>query len=152
MANFITPEDYSASIHREILSSLLRETSAGGQPNPDYDPQVIEICEDRTISEMSSYLDKIYDCDAIFSAVGKERHNLILMFALDITIYHIFSIHNPYKIADIRKDRYERAIEWLKGVSRGEITIHGAPRLDSEEQKMNSPWQIDAETLRPTLR
>ena len=152
MTNFITTSDYNASIHREILSSLLRETSAGGQPNPDYDPQVIEICEDRTISEMRSYLDKFYDCDAIFSARGEKRHSLILMFALDITIYHIFSIHNPYKIADIRKDRYERAIEWLRGVSRGEITIHGAPRLDSEEQKMNSPWQIDAETLRPTLR
>ena len=100
---------------------------------------------------MCSYLDKTYDCDAIFSAVGTERHSLILMFALDITIYHIFSIHNPYKIADIRKDRYDRAIEWLKGVYRPEITIYGAPRLDSEEQKKNSPWQINAEPLRPTL-
>ena len=151
MTNFITTSDYNASIHREILSSLLRETSAGGQPNPDYDPQVIEICEDRTISEMRSYLDKFYDCDAIFSARGEERHSLILMFALDITIYHIFSIHNPYTIADIRKERYDRAIEWLKGVARGQITINGAPRLDSDEQKKNSPWQIDAEPLRPTL-
>ncbi len=100
---------------------------------------------------MRSYLDKFYDCDAIFSARGEERHSLILMFALDITIYHIFSIHNPYKIADIRKERYDRAIEWLKGVARGQITINGAPRLDSDEQKKNSPWQIDAEPLRPTL-
>lgn len=151
MANFITPEDYNASIHREILSSLLRETSAGGQPNPNYDPQVIEVCEDDAILEMCSYLDKTYDCNAIFSARGGERHSLILRFALDIAIYHIFCIHNPYKIADIRKERYERALEWLKGVSRGEITIYGAPRLDSEEQKKNSPWQINSEPLRPTL-
>ena len=151
MDNFIAPEDYSASIHREILASLLREHSAGGQPNPDYDPQVIEICEDRAVAEMRSYLDKTYDCEAIFGARGKARHSLILMMALDITIYHIYCIHNPYKISDIRKERYERALEWLKGVSRGEITINGAPLLAGGEREKNSPWQIDAEDARPTL-
>ena len=143
MDNFITIQDYSASIHREILASLLREHSAGGQPNPDYDPEVIEICEDRAVAEMRSYLDK--------TARGKARHSLILMMALDITIYHIFCIHNPYKISDIRKERYERALEWLKGVSRGEITINGAPLLAGDERGKNSPWQIDAEDARPTL-
>ena len=49
MANFIDITDYDATIHREILDSLLRKDSAS------YDPQIIEICEDRAISEMRSY-------------------------------------------------------------------------------------------------
>lgn len=151
MDNFITISDYQASIHKEILSSLLRETSAGGQPNPDYDPNIVEICEDRAVDEMRAYLDKSYDCDAIFSARAEQRHSLILMFALDIAIYHIYCIHNPYKISDIRKERYERAVEWLKSVARGAVTIHGAPRLDSQQAKDNSPWQISADPIRPTL-
>ena len=151
MSNFIEPSDYNASIHREILSSLLREKTAGGQPNPDYDPIVVEVCEDRAIGEMRSYLCKTYDCEKIFTAQGEERHSLILMFALDIAIYHIFSIHNPYKIADIRKERYERALEWLKGVAKGNISIAGAPRLPEAEQGNNSPWQIKADTVRPTI-
>ena len=48
MANFINTTDYDATIHREILDSLLRKDSAA------YDPQIIEICEDRAISEMRS--------------------------------------------------------------------------------------------------
>ena len=107
MQNFISLEDYDASIHREILDSLLRQGTS------DYDPQIIEICEDRAISEMKSYLNKKYDCQAIFSQTGAERHPLILMFALDIAIYHIFCQHNPYKMSKIREDRYERATTWL---------------------------------------
>lgn len=145
MAAFINIEDYDASIHREILDSLLRADSE------NYDPQIIEICEDRAIAEMTSYLNKTYDVNAIFSATGSERNALILMFALDITIYHIFCQHNPYKISQIRQDRYERAVEWLKGVMKGDITIADVPRLPEEEEKANSAWQIAAEEIRPIL-
>ena len=145
MNNFINIEDYDASIHREILDALLRKES------PTYDPQIVEICEDRAVSEMRGYLNKIYDCNAIFSARGEDRHPLILMFALDIAIYHIFTQHNPYKIAKIRLDRYERAIEWLTGVMGGDVTIDGAPLMPEDELKNNSRWQIQADGLRPTL-
>lgn len=143
MNNFITIEDYDASIHREILDSLLRDDATN-------DGAVIEICEDRAISEMRSHLNKRYDCNAIFSATGSERHPLILMMAIDIAVYHIFCIHNPYKISEIRKERYNRAIEWLKAVSDEEITIDGAPELPEDEASANSRWQIGSNTQRAT--
>ncbi len=146
MANFISTTDYDATIHREILDSLLRKDA------PTYDPQIIEICEDRAVSEMRSYLNKNYDCDKIFSQTDADRHPLILMFAIDITVYHIFCQHNPYKMAKIRQDRYDRAVEWLKGVMKGDITIDGAPLIEEPELGDNSPWQILAEDVRPTFR
>ena len=88
----------------------------------------------------------------LFSATGTDRHALILMFAIDITVYHIFCQHNPYKMSKIRQDRYDRAIEWLKGVMKGDITIDGAPLLPAEELSDNSPWQIQADDIRPTFR
>ena len=100
---------------------------------------------------MRGYLNKCYDCDALFSAVGEERNQLVLMFALDIAIYHIFCQHNPYKISKIREERYKRAVEWLKGVMEGDITIDGAPQLPPAEVADNSPWQIESEDVRPTL-
>lgn len=145
MDNFIQLTDYDASIHREILDALLRSGTAY------YDPQIIEVCEDRAVAEMKSYLSKTYDCEAIFSATAKERHPLILMFALDIAIYHIFCQHNPYKISQIRQDRYERAVNWLKGVMKGDVTIEGAPRLDEAVQQENSPWQVVSDEVRPVL-
>lgn len=146
MSQFITTADYDATIHREILDALLRKDSDA------YDPQIVEICEDRAISEMRSYLNKTYDCDKIFSATGADRHPLILMFAVDITVFHIFCQHNPYKMSKIRQDRYDRAIEWLKGCMKGDIVIDGAPLLPDSDAQSNSPWQIQAEDIRPVFR
>lgn len=124
MSNFITLTDYKTSIHDEILDALTRN-----------DDEILEICEDRAISEMRSYLSARYDCDAIFSATGTDRHQLILMMALDITIFHVFCVHNPQKMSQIRKDRYDRAIEWLVAVSKGNINIDGAPILNQDDAK-----------------
>lgn len=122
MSQFIEPADYDASIHREILDALTRE-----------DNSIVEICEDRAIAEMRGYLSRRYDADAIFTATGSDRNQLVLMMAIDLAVYHIFCIHNPQKLSQIRKDRYDRAKEWLKQVANEEISIDGAPLLPQEE-------------------
>ena len=75
MSKFITPQDYDASIHREILDALTRNDDA-----------IIEICEDRAIAEMRGYLNARYDADAIFNAEGAARNELVLMMAVDIAV------------------------------------------------------------------
>jgi phage gp36-like protein len=135
MSKFIKPEDYDASIHAEILDRLTRS-----------DESIVEICEDRAIAEMRSYLSERYDVDAIFSAEGDDRHPLVLMMAIDITVYHLFSIHNPQKISQVRVDRYERAVEWLKQVAKRQISVDGAPALDN--QKQQSPWLMQSNPKR----
>jgi phage gp36-like protein len=135
MSKFIKPEDYDASIHAEILDRLTRS-----------DESIVEICEDRAIAEMRSYLSERYDVDAIFSAEGDDRHPLVLMMAIDITVYHLFSIHNPQKISQVRVDRYERAVEWLKQVAKRQISVDGAPAIDN--QKQQSPWLMQSNPKR----
>lgn len=131
MAEFINLEDYDASIHKEILDALVRRDKA-----------VIEICEDRAIAEMRGYLAVRYDCEKIFSASGKGRNDLVLMMALDITIYHIFSMHNPQSMSQIRVDRYNRAMKWLEGVRSGDIVVDGLPGLPQQVKHTTSPYQI----------
>lgn len=137
MSKFIQEFDYNASIHREILEAVTRDDDA-----------VVEICEDRAIDEMRSYLSARYDCNAIFSAEGEARNNLILMMAIDIAVYHIFSIHNPQKMSQLRVDRYERAVEWLKAVSAGKISIPDAPLLPEDDLKRNSPTLVSGNPKR----
>lgn len=144
MSQFIQETDYDASIHREILDALLRHDSDVA------DSAIVEICEDRAIEEMRGYLDKFYDTQAIFDATGADRNQLVLMMAVDIAVYHIFCQHNPYKISQVRKDRYDRAVEWLKAVAAGKITIANAPRLPEEAAAEASPWQLRSNELRPT--
>lgn len=123
MSKFIELSDYDASIHRDILDALTRNDNA-----------IVEICEDRAIAEMRGYLSGHYDCDKLFAATGGERNQLVLMMALDIAIYHIFSIHNPQKLTQLRKDRYDRAVEWLKAVKKG-MSVDGVPELEKAERK-----------------
>lgn len=131
MAEFINLEDYDASIHQEILDALIRKNRS-----------IIEKCEDRAIAVMRSYMSKRYDCTKIFSARGSARNELVLMLALDITIYHIFSIHNPRSMSQIRIDRYEQAIEWLKDVRSGDIVVDELPSLPDEIKHSTSRYLI----------
>lgn len=137
MSQFVQLTDYDASIHREILDALTRE-----------DNTVVEVCEDRAIAEMRCYLSRRYDCDAIFSATGDKRNQLVLMMVVDIAIYHIFSIHNPQKLSQVRRDRYDRAVEWMKAVAAEDISIDGAPLLPEEQRAANASFRISSNRKR----
>lgn len=137
MSQFVDINDYDASVHREILDALVRD-----------DETIIEICEDRAIAEMRSYLSKRYDCNAIFNATGEARHQLILMMVIDIAVYHIFCIHNPQKLSQVRKDRYERATEWMKAVSAEEVSIDGAPLLPQADRAKKAALMFKSNSKR----
>jgi phage gp36-like protein len=139
MSQFIGITDYDASIHREILDALVRE-----------DETLVEVCEDRAIAQMRGYLSRRYDCDALFSATGGARNQLVLMMAIDISIYHIFCIHNPMKLSQVRKDRYDRAMEWLRQVAAGDISVDGAPPLPDGELAEKSSFVIKSNHKRVT--
>ncbi len=78
MSQFIELTDYDASIHREILDALTRE-----------DESIVEICEDRAVTDMRGYLSRRYDCDKLFSMTGDERNQLVLMMAIFMTKYAV---------------------------------------------------------------
>lgn len=133
MSEFIELKDYDATLHKEILDSLVRD-----------DESLIEVCEDRAIAQMRSYMSRTYDCDKVFAARGAERNALVMMFAIDIAVYHIFCIHNPHNMSQIRIDRYDRAIEWLKGVQKGVIEVDGLPAAPTAEAGAATPFMISS--------
>ena len=126
MSKFIELSDYDASIHREILDALTREDDA----------------------EMRCYLSRRYDCDKIFTATGDKRNQLVLMMAIDIAVYHIFCIHNPRNLSPLRKERHERAVEWLKAVAAEEISVDGLPLLSEETRAAKSNFLIKSNRKR----
>lgn len=107
---FITDEDYAVVIGEEALKVTSR-ASAENRANAELE----------AIEEISGYLRPVYDCNAIFSAEGDARNRLIVMRTADIALYHLVA-SLPQKMGiEIRKERYERAIEWLEGVQSGKI-------------------------------
>lgn len=131
MSKFITPEDYSASIHAEILDAVTRSDAA-----------IVDLCQERAISEMKGPLSKRYDVEKIFAAEGEDRNQLVVMMAIDITVYHLFSIHNPRNISQVRVDRYKRAMAWLKEVRDGNEDVNGLPELEPQEREKSSRYLL----------
>lgn len=85
------------------------------------DPATVANAELEAVEEMAGYLRPVYDTDAIFSAAGSDRNRLVVMYAADIALYHL-SAALPQKMgAEVRKERYDRAIKWLEGVQSGRI-------------------------------
>ncbi len=134
--NFITREDYPSSIRTEFIERVTRE-----------DENILEIVENQAIAEMKGYLSGRYDCEKAFGATGDDRHNLLLMFAKDIAIYHLCSIREGL-MTQTRIDRYERAVEWLKGVKSGDVTVEGLDRVGEEQGAPSSEFQMRSDSKR----
>lgn len=140
--SFICQSDYDATIHRDILESLLRPDGDGAAE--------VEICENRAIAMVRGFLNARYDCDAVFGARGNERNVLVVKCCVDIAVYELFCQHNPYKMSAIRKERYEDALQFLKDVHDFNANIEGLPELSNEDVAANSRWVIDSNRLRDT--
>lgn len=107
---FITEEDYKVVIGDTALK-VISQVSADNRANAELEAQ----------EEISGYLRPKYDCVAVFSAEGDDRNRLVVMYTCDIALYHM-SAAMPQKMgAEIREERYKRAIEWLEGVQAGKI-------------------------------
>lgn len=72
-------------------------------------------------AEMESYLRDRYKVEDIFSDAGDDRNPLIVMYLIDIALYHLFSAITPRQVPQIRMDRYDAAINWLKAVAAGKL-------------------------------
>lgn len=103
-------------------------------------PEKREKAEKMAIEEIAGYLRSRYDTGLIFSAVGDNRNDVIVMHACDITLYHLVSWLPGKMGREIRKERYERAIKWLEEVQAGKVTPD-LPTCTGEdgEEDINNP-------------
>ena len=124
---FITKTDITRSgIHAEVLDALIR--------NAD---ETIDDIISFSIDEMAGYLDARYDTNDIFSKTGNYRNGTLLQKGIDIALYHIHCKGNPNVIPDIRVKRYDDAIDWLKGIQKGNINPPGLTIQEDENGYSN---------------
>ena len=71
-------------------------------------------------AEMRGWLFDTFDVDAIFAATGSNRNALLVQFGADIAVYALVARLQAGQDADDRKQRYDRAIAWLKAVAKTE--------------------------------
>lgn len=124
---FITENDYKVVIGDNAMKVVSQAS-----------PEVHDNAESEAREEISGYLRPKYDCEAIFAAEGDKRNKQIVMFTCDIALYHMVSAMPQKMGADIRKERYERAIKWLEGVQSGKIVPDLPLMLDEDGDMVGS--------------
>lgn len=85
------------------------------------DETIVIAAVDAAVSEAKGYL-SAFDRDAIFEALAGERNALLLTFVKDIASWHLLNLCNAGSDMKLRQDRYDRAIEWLKAVQKGNVS------------------------------
>lgn len=105
---FLTEEDFRAVIREDRLEEIV-----------EGDPKLLADAERKAAAEMESYLAPRFDVGAALSARGDERHPALVMFLADMALYHLHSRINPGRIAQLRNDRYDAAVAWLRDVAKG---------------------------------
>lgn len=131
----------------------------------DYDKQIKDASLDqvkgsegnRTASElaaqeeMESYLNQRFNVANIFNKTGDARNPLVVMYMIDISLYHMHSRVTPRNIPEIRIDRYDSAIKWLDKVNKGALTPDLPKKADADGEtvirsrmgsntKLNHQW------------
>lgn len=89
------------------------------------------------INQKKEFLDgrKIYDVDKIFSAKGNDRNALLVSLCLSVAKWYIVDLCNADIIYQHAKERYDRAIEYLQKINKGEVSLGNVPTLQDTNQE-----------------
>ena len=101
---FITPKELETHLYKENIEAISRE-----------DETILTA-----VQEAYGYLGA-YDRKKIFEATGSQRNALLLIFVKDIAVWHFVNLCNAGTDLQLRQDRYERAVAWLRQVQKSDI-------------------------------
>jgi phage gp36-like protein len=119
---FLTQSDFDTAIKADNLNQILNNNMG-----------LLDAAVLAAVQEIQSYLKSKYDVASIFSKTGEERNAQVVMYAIDISLYHIHARVAPRQLPEARVARYEQSVEWLKGVMRGNI-IPDLPKLSAASE------------------
>lgn len=125
---YLTMQELNTHLHDELVETITRGDYA-----------ITESAIDAAIAEAKGYLAR-FDTARIFTASGSKRNQLLLIFVKDIAVWHLINLCNAGNDLEFRQDRYERAVDWLKGVQRGDVSPDLPEReAESGKREKNNP-------------
>lgn len=107
---FLTAEELKTHLYAEDIAMISRD-----------DNTLLTAAIDGAVQEAKGYLGA-YDRDTIFSTTGTSRNALLLIFVKDMSVWHFINLCNAGSELELRKARYDRAVDWLKAVQKGSVT------------------------------
>lgn len=94
--------DLTQGIHQEVLDVIVRT------------PENAENAIREAMREVESYLSQRYNIADEFTKTGDARTEMVVKLVRDIALYNCYSIHNPSSMPEVRRQKYDDAIAFLK--------------------------------------
>ncbi len=138
---FITKQDLGSTMYGYQIEQIT-----------EGDDNIVNLAIEAATEEVKSYLTGnnrtewldgriVYDADKIFSAQGNERNALILGITKTVAKWWLVDLCNADIIYEQAKERYDRSIEYLEKLAKGDITLNTLPKLEAESEQEPSPKQ-----------
>lgn len=122
---FLTKEDLGSSIYDYQIDQI----TEGDEGIVD---QALAAAEEEIRGYLSGRLWSdgriYYDVEKIIIATDSARNALLVRQAATIAKWYIVDLCNADVIYEHAKDRYDRAVAWLKQLSKSEISLSTLPR------------------------
>ncbi len=130
---FVTKEDFKNNIYQYQVDQIT-----------EGDDTIVLHALQAAVQEVSSYLSwnnkkeyldgrPHYDVKAIFAARGEDRNALIVNHVITVAKYWLVDLSNVDIVLEQAKSRYDRSIDYLKQLNKGEITLFDLPTINPED-------------------
>jgi hypothetical protein len=131
--NFLTDDDFiEYQVRTEVLSVLTISTTS------------LDTAELAAQEQVTTYINTRFDAAATFAATDTARNPLIVMYMIDLVLYHLHSNTAGRVMPKTRQDRFDAAIVWLTKVNDGSLipTLLPIPSTTPDPiYRFGSDWQ-----------
>lgn len=135
---YLLPAEIISHLNSEIINQV------------STDPALLQQAVDAAISEMRGYI-SFFDVTAILATTGTGREPILLLYTKDIAVWHFINLAQPNIDISFRQLRYEKAIDWLKGVQKGTIVPNLPLPVNGDETVQTGKIKFGSNTKRNTL-
>lgn len=111
---YLLKADLQNSIEQTLLDAL----------DWSVDDSIITTACSQAIGQIRAYTVDKYDIVTELAKTGSNRDEMVLMISKDLAIYHIWSYVDAASIPNIRRDRYKAAVDFLRDIQNGMVTMN----------------------------
>ena len=124
MGDYCTTAELTTRFASDLEASYATDNESVGTASST----VLDECIDTAEGEINSYLAMRY-ATPVDTTLSTAIDNLMLGITLDIAEWHV--LNRSPSVSEQKTAQYERRIEWLKMIAKGEANMPGAVTLPS---------------------
>lgn len=150
--NYLDSVDYTISISIENLDEIIAQ---GIESTSLTETELLDNSELTAQAEIRAYLNAVYQIDTEFDKNHDDapdiREKLTLRCCVNLSLYNLHMTINPRDVPEKVEKAYEKCLEMLDAIRRGELDIELIPNDDDTDPTATN-WRTIGSNLKFTSK